>query len=1012
MPYLPNNAQVFASAFAGALSAFGVRPNGPGIQSDYVQQAEASLALAEAIDTAWGMNSNNAMDFMAIGVSAGLLMRESNTFPAIASYNVAATWTKAAQAIVAAIKSGDVVATDAGITFPDLGSGGGGSILGTGFWFNEGGVVLPNAQNVDGDINLAGASGGFITLYVNSISGPGGTGNASLNTNLLPDTDDAWTIGTANVRVGAFRGFLFAGYQHSGDANPTVSMDGTNGVMWGDGTLAPFLRLYQLSTQLVFDNAAGAGATLLMKGAGILQLEGGYVLAAGVGYYGPGVGGYLQVGGTFNLNAGVPGLFGGGIQGSTGPLIFTPNAMGLGGGGTTTLNATEQQFVIQQWADTLTSNATVIFPSVTGTFYMLDLEDMVFGGNTITVQAGSGATPVVYTEPGVYWLYITGNDAFSDPNAPVLTVSASAPITSTGGVNPVIGITPATSLAPGSMSAADKAKLDAMSIDDVAVSAPITSTGGTTPTIGIDNATDSTDGAMSAADKTKLDGITAGAAVASVGATAPITSTGGTTPNIAITAATDVAAGSMSAADKSKLDVMAQAVFVWNPGGVAGGNVYTSFSSLLAALVPGYLVICDASGGGGLTFPVGSGNLLSGTWQGKTGGETLEFGSPGGANYSFDNVEFKDFNEILGFGGSGNNLFPNSSSTTESTLKFTNIWQGGLIQATGPSAMVGGVAQFTMVTCRNVTGEHTSSALFDAATHGVELFLFDNSPMPSGAFQATGAGAGTCFFDASSAQTFTTVPSSWSFTRVATDTGVLATTVNAPYGATTTMNALARTAYYGSSGSGSGIINLPAITSEIKPGDKFRIVDVGRNALSNQLTVQGNGISVEDPNTIGWIGSSTLKLFYSGFAIAWEYTGSYWKLAEMVYGPLTELLTTSDSVPHTIFVFPMASLSSLEVEIEFNTRDSSNNNNSGGGHFYGAAYCDGLGNVTLQGSTTLTQVSGGNISNMIWRAPTGGSIPTIQYSTGGTNQLTIQAVNSSADTVRWNIKCRANYNWA
>lgn len=61
-------------------------------------------------------------------------------------------------------------------------------------------------------------------------------------------------------------------------------------------------------------------------------------------------------------------------------------------------------------------------------------------------------------------------------------------------------------------------------------------------------------GFMSGADKTKLDGITAGAAVASVGASLPITSTGGTTPTIGINAATTLAAGSMSAADKTKLD--------------------------------------------------------------------------------------------------------------------------------------------------------------------------------------------------------------------------------------------------------------------------------------------------------------------------------------------------------------------------------------------------------------------------------------------------------------------------
>jgi hypothetical protein len=91
-------------------------------------------------------------------------------------------------------------------------------------------------------------------------------------------------------------------------------------------------------------------------------------------------------------------------------------------------------------------------------------------------------------------------------------------------------------------------------IDNVFGAAPIVSSGGVSPTISITPATEAAAGSMSAADKTKLDGITPGAAVASVSGVAPIASSGGTTPAISITAATEAAAGSMSAADKTKLD--------------------------------------------------------------------------------------------------------------------------------------------------------------------------------------------------------------------------------------------------------------------------------------------------------------------------------------------------------------------------------------------------------------------------------------------------------------------------
>lgn len=90
------------------------------------------------------------------------------------------------------------------------------------------------------------------------------------------------------------------------------------------------------------------------------------------------------------------------------------------------------------------------------------------------------------------------------------------------------------------------------SVTGVTGTAPIQSSGGTAPVISITPATDSAAGSMSAADKTKLDGLSSG--VTAVTGTAPITSSGGATPAISITPATDSAAGSMSAADKTKLD--------------------------------------------------------------------------------------------------------------------------------------------------------------------------------------------------------------------------------------------------------------------------------------------------------------------------------------------------------------------------------------------------------------------------------------------------------------------------
>lgn len=67
---------------------------------------------------------------------------------------------------------------------------------------------------------------------------------------------------------------------------------------------------------------------------------------------------------------------------------------------------------------------------------------------------GAGTTTVTGTYPN---FTVTSNDAFTGT---VTAVSGTAPIVSSGGTTPAISINAATTLAPGSMSAADKSKLD------------------------------------------------------------------------------------------------------------------------------------------------------------------------------------------------------------------------------------------------------------------------------------------------------------------------------------------------------------------------------------------------------------------------------------------------------------------------------------------------------------------------------------------------------------------------
>jgi hypothetical protein len=234
----------------------------------------------------------------------------------------------------------------------------------------------------------------------------------------------------------------------------------------------------------------------------------------------------------------------------------------------------------------------------------------------------------------------------------VNTVTATAPITSTGGVDPVIGITPATPSAPGSMSAADKAKLDLIlqSSAPPAVAASSqagasaraaredhthahgSQPGGTLHSVATGGVGGSA-GFMSVNDKNKLDGIQAGAQVnvatnlgiGGTGNARTVTSSTGTAATLPI--ATQAAAGVMSVEDKAKLDGIAPGATVYTDtiarGQVeamliAGANVTLTYSGSGASRT----VTISASGGGG----GGSGTVTSVQASGGTTGLTFSGG--------------------------------------------------------------------------------------------------------------------------------------------------------------------------------------------------------------------------------------------------------------------------------------------------------------------------------------------------------------------------------------------------
>mgnify|MGYP003999902691 CR=1 FL=1 len=109
-------------------------------------------------------------------------------------------------------------------------------------------------------------------------------------------------------------------------------------------------------------------------------------------------------------------------------------------------------------------------------------------------------------------LTVIGNTSGTNTgdNPGVTSVTGSAPIVSSGGNTPAISISAATTSAAGSLSAADKVKINALTgseVTSVTGTAPVVSSGGATPAISMAAATASVNGYATSTQITKLNGI-------------------------------------------------------------------------------------------------------------------------------------------------------------------------------------------------------------------------------------------------------------------------------------------------------------------------------------------------------------------------------------------------------------------------------------------------------------------------------------------------------------------------
>lgn len=170
--YTPNNPNVFNAAYTGCL--YGIAENTAAIsdvvESDYANPAVIAGAFAQAVDTVWGsVTVANQLDIGIITSACRNYWLRGASPAAQGSYQLASTWSQAAQAIVDLVDAAEAYFTAQGITPLPIPSGGGsvtltGDVTGT----ESGGIVPTTIASVNPDPGTWGDATQTAQITVNT----------------------------------------------------------------------------------------------------------------------------------------------------------------------------------------------------------------------------------------------------------------------------------------------------------------------------------------------------------------------------------------------------------------------------------------------------------------------------------------------------------------------------------------------------------------------------------------------------------------------------------------------------------------------------------------------------------------------------------------------------------------------------------------------------------------------------------------------------------------------------